>query len=66
MYKRIKWYAHSKRHEMVIFKSPFRGRFAWEMQIGPIVLHWMHSGNKFKSTKGIGNFRFWFDSAWII
>lgn len=50
---------------------PFKGQFAYEMQIMPIVLQWRHDGQGWsKATRGrgltIGNFHTWYDSAWLL
>jgi len=62
---RLKIRTEGKRFNFKLFESPFKGSSSWEMQIGPVVLHWLHSGNKYRRTRGVGNFRFWFDSSWM-
>lgn len=46
--------------------KPFKGLFAYEMQVGPIVCQYWHNpkGYAGKRGVGIGRLRFWHDKLW--
>lgn len=45
---------------------PFKGKYAYESQIGPLVIQYFHvKGFNYRITRGIGDLRFWFDKMWI-
>ena len=46
---------------MKLFTRPFKGTYAWEWQIGPVVLQWIHT-RCIHTGKGP---HVWIDPFWI-
>lgn len=62
---KLRYWYRDKRCRMVILDLPFVGQYAYEMQIGPVVIQFWYKTQKWSQTAGIGRLRFWHDTAWM-